>query len=219
MADTSKKKKKNYLFYDFVRVTAGIPGMIWLRPRILYENEAARHGLKGGVLLIANHSGFCDPIYLMVAIWKRRHHFVCIKDFFNGKLLSWLFSSFHCIPIDRENFSMDSLRMITEELKADHLVSMFPEGAIHSEGGNMAPFKSGMVLIAMQSKKPIVPVYVKKPRKFYNRLTVAVGEPVDVCALYGGRPSLSQIEEVSALLHEKEEKLREMCGDSNVKQS
>ena len=208
------KKKKNYFVYDFVRVTAALPGLLWLRPRILYENETARKGLKGGVLLIANHSNFCDPIYLMIALWKRRHHFVCIKDFFKGKFLSWLFSCFHCIPIDRQNFSMDSLRMITEELKADHLVSMFPEGYVHDSGdnGSMAPFKSGMVLIAMQSKKPIVPVYIKPPAKFFNRLTVAVGEPVDVCALYGGRPSLSQIEQVSVLLQQKEENLREMCG-------
>ena len=218
MADTPKKKK-NYLVYDFIRITAAIPGLIWLRPKLLYENEAARRGLKGGVLVIANHSGFCDPIYLMVSIWKRRHHFVCIKDFFKGKFMNWLFSSFHCIPIDRENFSMDSLRAITEELKADHLVSMFPEGYVHSEGGSVAPFKSGMVLIAMQSKKPIVPIYLKKPEKFYNRLTVAIGEPVDVCAMYGGRPSLNQIGEVSELLQAKEEKLREMCGVSITDQS
>ena len=217
MADN--KKKKNYLFYDFVRVTAALPGLLWLRPKIRYENDAARHGLKGGVLLIANHSNFADPVYLMVALWKRRHHFVCLKDFFNGKFRNWLFSSFHCIPIDRENFSMDSLRTITEELKADHLVSMFPEGYVHKESGSVAPFKSGMVLIAMQSKKPIVPVYMKPPKKFWNRLVLAVGEPVDVCAMYGGRPSLNQIGEVSVLLQEKEEKLRTMCGELTADKS
>lgn len=209
---SDKKKKKNYFVYDLVRITAALPGLLWLRPKKIYESEAARSGLKGGVLVIANHANFCDPIYLMISLWRRRHHFVCIKDFFNGKFLSWLFTQFHCIPIDRENFSMDSLRKITDELKDGNLVSMFPEGYVHSEGGSLAPFKSGMVLIAMQSKKPIVPVYMKKPEKFYNRLVLAIGEPVDVCALYGDRPSLSQIGEVSAILQEKEENLRKMCG-------
>lgn len=209
---SDKKKKRNYFVYDFVRVTAALPGLLWLRPKKIYENEAARNGLKGGVLVIANHANFCDPIYLMISLWKRRHHFVCIKDFFNGKFLSWLFTQFHCIPIDRENFTMDSLRKITDELKDGKLVSMFPEGYVHSDGGSLAPFKSGMVLIAMQSKKPIVPVYMKKPEKFYHRLVLAIGEPVDVCALYGDRPSLSQIGQVSAILQEKEENLRKMCG-------
>ena len=107
---------------------------------------------------------------------------------------------------------MDSLRRITQELKDGNLVSMFPEGYVHQGGGSLAPFKSGMVLIAMQSGKPIVPVYVKRPARWYNRLVVSVGEPVDVCKLYGGRPSLGQIDQTAALLQEKEEKLRRMCG-------
>ena len=210
MADEIKPVK-NYIFYDFVRITAAIPGLLVLRPKLVYENEAAKQKLRGGILLIANHAGFFDPVHLMLSIWTRRHHFVCIKDFFEGsRLKKWLFTQFHCIPIDRDNFSMASLRRITDELKAGHLVSMFPEGHVNSDG-SIAPFKSGMVLIAQQSGCPILPVYIKPPKHFYNRLIVGIGEPVDLMKLYGARPSLAQIEEAAVMLHEKETILKNIC--------
>ena len=33
-----------------------------------------------------NHDGFFDPIYLMFAIWYRRHRFICRKEFFDSCL-------------------------------------------------------------------------------------------------------------------------------------
>ena len=213
--DNEIRAPKNYIVYDFVRVTAA-PALILLRPKVLYENEAARKKPKGGVLLISNHAGFFDPIHLMLSIRSRRHHFVCIKDFFEGnRFKRWLFTQFHCIPIDRDNFSMSSLRRITDELKAGRLVSMFPEGHVVGEG-DIAPFKSGMVLMALQGNAPIMPVYIKPPQHFWNRLVVAVGEQVDVKAVYGPRPSLVQIDEAAEMLRKKEELLKDMCLPGEV---
>ena len=208
------KPVKNYVFYDFVRITA-LPGLLVFRPKLVYENEKAKEKLRGGALLIANHAGFWDPIYLMLSIRYRRHHFVCIKDFFEGnRLKRWLFRHFHCIPIDRENFSMNSLRRITDELKAGRLVDMFPEGHVNA-GENLAPFKSGMILLSLQSACPIVPVYIKPPANILHRLVVAVGEPVDVKALFGQKPSLAEIDEAAEMLREKEEKLHKLCVPDN----
>ena len=195
----------NYLVYDFVRATA-LPGLLWFRPRRLYADQEARKRIRGGAIVIANHMGHFDPVYLMMAIWYRRHHFVCTKEFFEGRFSSWLFSRFHCIPIDRDNFSMESLRRITDELRAGRLVSLFPEGRI-TASSDVAPFKSGMVLMAMKSETPIVPVYICPRKHWYSRLTVCIGRPLDVIAEMGGRPSLTKMNEVAALLEEKEREL------------
>ncbi len=71
----------------------------------------------------------------------------------------------------------------------------------------MLEFKSGMVLISMQSKRPIVPVYLKPRRHWYSRLKAVVGEPVDITSLSEGRPAFSKIQEVTALLKKREEEL------------
>ena len=194
--------------YDFVKVTAALPGLIWFRPKWVYENERARKRIRGGALLIANHYGFFDPIHLMMAVWYRRHRFICRKEFFESRA-AWLFRGFHCIPIDKENFSVDSFREITGQLSAGALVSMFPEGQVARQEG-IAAFKSGMVLMAIKGGAPIVPVYLKPRKHFYSRQVLAIGEPVDVRALCGPRPGMAQIESAAELLHRKEEALRAM---------
>ncbi|MBR4435769.1 MAG: 1-acyl-sn-glycerol-3-phosphate acyltransferase [Clostridia bacterium] len=209
--NSEKGRVKNYFWFDVARFTAAVPTLIWLRPKLVYENDTAKKGLKkGGALLIANHESFADPLYLMGGIWFRRHHFVCIRDLAEHNAFTrWAFRQFHCILIDRDNFSMDSMRIIESELKAGRIVSMFPEGRINVDNpAELAPFKSGMVLLALKGSSPIVPVYIKKPKRFYNRLVINIGEPVDVKALYGERPSLAQINEAAALLQEKEKALK-----------
>jgi 1-acyl-sn-glycerol-3-phosphate acyltransferase len=212
---SSKDKKPplfaaEYFFYDFVKLTAAIPGLLWFRPKVLYASEAAKKKVRGGALLISNHTAVFDPIYLQIAVWYRRHRFVCLKEFFEGRG-GWFFKSFLCIPIDRENFNLSSFREITDHLKRGELVSMFPEGRINDETEGVAAFKSGMVLMAVRSGVPILPVYIRKWEGFPRRLTMAVGEAIDITALCGGRPTMSQIEEISSLLHEKEDGLRELA--------
>lgn len=195
-----------YLVYDFVKLTAAIPGIILFRPKWIYESDLAKKRIRGGAVVISNHEGFFDPMYCMIAVWYRRHRFVCRKEFFETKW-KWLFKRFLCIPVDRDNFGINSLREIVSALKDGYLVSMFPEGHI-SAGGEMAKFKSGMVLMALQGRAPIVPLYVEKRKHFWNRLRFVIGEAVDVISLYGERPTFPQIEEAAALLKEKEEKLK-----------
>ena len=199
-----------YLFYDFVKVTAALPGLLWFRPKWIYETPAAKKRLRGGKLLIANHAGFFDPIYVMYAVWYRRHHFVCGKEFFAGKQRR-IFQAFQCIPVDRENFGMASLRQIADELRSGSVVSLFPEGHINNGSGQMAAFKSGMVLMALQGKAPIVPVYCRPKPHFYSRLRLVIGEPIDIIAQYGNRPSLSQIDKIVEDLQTKEEALKTLA--------
>ena len=206
-ANKAKPVSFRYLFYDFVKLTAALPGLIWLRPKWIFESPAARKRIRGGCVVIANHAGFLDPVYVMFAIWYRRHRFVCDKLFFQGKK-RWLFQGFRCIPVDRENFGMDSMRKITGELRGGSLVSIFPEGHISQEGeGGLASFKSGMVLMALQGKAPIVPVYCCQKPHVYSRLRIAIGEPINIMERYGSRPSLPQIERIVEDLRAKEEEL------------
>ena len=210
-----KKRKaifgKKFFIYDFIRLTGSLPGLIWYRPKWLFESKEAKRRVRGGAILISNHIGFADPIFCMYALWYRRQHFVCLKQLYDHKP-HWFFRNLLTIPIDRENFNMNSLRAIEDELKADSVVTIFPEGHINVDEG-LATFKSGMVLMALRGKAPIVPLYIKNRKHFWNRVVFAIGESVDVTALYGSRPTMAQIEEVTALLKDKEEKLRRLAGE------
>lgn len=214
--EKSKLFSFKYILYDFIRITAAIPGFIWFRPKIVYENEAAAKKIRGGALMIANHTGFYDPVYLMIGIWRRRHHFIAAKELFkSSKFSGFLFKyAFMCISIDRENFSLATFREITGRLKRGELLTMFPEGHIGRASDEMQSFKSGMVLMAAKSDKPIIPVYVKRKEKWYSRLVFAVGEPVNVKELLKKDSAGKQdMEAVTAYLYEKEKELEALVSE------
>lgn len=199
-------------FYDLIVFLTGLKGLLWFRTKVLFEN-GRKYRIKGGALVISNHIGFYDPIYIMFGIWYRRHHFVCMKEFFDRPFVGWFFRMCMCIPIDRDNMALDSFRKIVDILKAGKVVSMFPEGHVNLEEGHSQTFKSGMVLMALQSGVPIIPVALKKRKHFWNRLKIAVGEPIDIRTIAGGRPSLRQVDEIAQLLHDKEESIKKLLEE------
>lgn len=207
------KNKKHFLFspkyfiYDFIRITGAIPGLIWWRPKIIYENENAKQKLKGGVLVISNHLGFLDPVYLMYTFWYRRIHFITLKVLFDNKIKSFIFHQFQCIPIDRENFNMNTFHQIVGHLKNEEVVAMFPEGHINTQKERIQSFKAGMILMALQSGKPIVPVFIKKQKGFGERLVAVIGEKVQ---LQKDSMNMKVIENLTLDLYNREEKLREI---------
>ncbi len=213
----NKKKPFQYLVYDFVKVTAVPAGLLAFRSKILYEDEDAENRIRGGALLISNHIGFFDPVVLMFSIWYRRHHFVCLKSFFERPVAGWFFRRFHCIPVDRDNFGMDTLRTVVELLKDGKLVSMFPEGHLVAGSDKVDPFKSGMVLMAAMSKKPIVPVYIVPRKSIWHRQVTVIGHPLDVAAEYGSMPSLPDMEKIAQALYEQEERLSQIANERRKK--
>ena len=194
---------------DFVRITGGLPVLLILRPKKRFASEKAKQKLRGGALIIANHTDYVDPVYLMSAFWYRRHHFIASEEVMDSKAGGFL-RACGCIRIDRNNVTMNTLRKITDKLKQGEIVSMFPQGRISSGGDEGASFKSGMVLMAIRSGAPIVPVYIKPKKSFFSRLHVVVGERVSVTELYGERPTFAQIDAAAKLLYEREEQLKNL---------
>lgn len=210
----SKNKKppllspKNFV-QDFIRVTGALPTILWLRPKKRYSSAKAKERIRGGALIIANHTDFVDPVYLMMTFWYRRHHFICSEEIMDSKAGAFL-RACGCIRIDRKNVTMNTMREITDRLKQGEAVGMFPQGHISAEEENAA-FKSGMTLMAVRSGAPIVPVYIKPRKGFFDRLCVVIGERVSVTELYGERPTFQQIDEATKLVYEREKQLKALA--------
>ncbi len=205
-----KRKINNYLFYDFVKITAAIPGLLWFRTKKIYVSEKAKQKIRGGALLISNHSGDFDPILLMFSIWYRRHHFIATSDLFNTKVKRFFFEHFHCIEIDKQNVSMNTFREIVDHLQKDKIVSMFPEGHV-TRNEEVQKFKSGVVLMAVTAKKPIIPIYLKKRKNIWQRQRVVIGEPINPSEIFSKMPTLSEMEKIAEILREKEKELKEIA--------
>ena len=217
-----RKKKRNpfrFLGFDFIKLTGALNVLLWLRPKVLYENKAAKKNVRGGAVIVANHSGFTDVLALYCAFWYRRLYFIAIDDLFKKKISAFFFRSALCIPVTRDNFNMECYRAAVDVLDDGRLLGIFPEGAINWDRSSVNSFKSGAVLIALKGHAPIVPVYIVPPRKWYNRSIVVVGEPIDPAKICGSTPNLHAIDEVSMMLHEKELELKEIYTRWKTKKS
>ncbi|MBE6673619.1 MAG: hypothetical protein E7596_00770 [Ruminococcaceae bacterium] len=213
LKDKEKKKKQGNFLYDFVKVTGAIPAMLWLRPKILYVGKKQR--IKGGVLIAANHVTFTDPVALLCALWYRRLHSIATKDLYSSKLKKFFFNKMHCIMVDKENFNMGTFHQVCERLQQDKAVVVFPEGTVNKTGNAFLTFKSGAVLMAYKAKKPILPIYLHEPKKWYERRIIVVGEPIEINKSGALLPSMDEINQINQLLQEKEEELKAHC-DSYV---
>lgn len=202
-----KTKKRGYFLYNFVKIT-GSPTLLWMRPKVLSIGNTKPKNIKGGAIIVANHNSFCDPIFCLCVFWRRPLHFIATKDLYRTKIMNFFLRHVHCIQVDKENFSMACFHEVKEVLEEDKLVMIYPEGGINVESNELLSFKSGAILMAHKANKPIIPMYIVKGKKWYNRWHCVMGDPVDVRALCGQFPTLDKINQISDLLKEKEEELK-----------
>ena len=212
-ATTKSKKNKpvpvtNYFLFDFVKVTGAIPVLLVFRPKIIYVYGKKTADVKGGLLISSNHIGLYDPIILNCVFYKRRLHSLAMSELYSSPLRKWFFDRMHCIPVDRKNFTMRSLHQVNYYLAKEKAVAIFPEGQINPDRQtDVKAFKSGVILMALKNDKPILPVYIVKRKKWFNRQIVAVGRPFDVKEVCGNTPTVDQLNKASELLHEREVEL------------
>ncbi len=163
-------------FMDLSRIVCS-PLLLWFNLKRVYITDAAKKKLRGGAIIASNHLGFSDPFILGCTFWYRRMFFLAAEVVMKPGLISWLLKGVGCIKIDRNICDMDAIRKSADRLKDGHLLTVFPQGGI-DRNDDVTAIKSGIVLLAMQSKTPVVPVFIHKKTRFFDRNTVIIGEPI-----------------------------------------
>ncbi len=206
-----KKRKSNFLYY-FTKITAAIPVLIWLRPKIIYkgQNGKVKRPNVNGAIICSNHEGFTDPIMIICAFWKKILSFLATTDLYDTKLKSFFFSAMHCIPVDKQNFNIASMHAVMDDLKSGGTIVIFPEGRVKSEGEDeLCDFKGGAPLIAFLANAPIVPMYIAPKQKWFKRRVAVIGEPIPIREICSG-PSMQAVEVAGEKIREKVLELKEI---------
>jgi 1-acyl-sn-glycerol-3-phosphate acyltransferase len=135
---------------------------------------------SGGVLLVANHQSFLDPV--CIGCGRPRHfHYLARKTLFGHPLAGWILRRLNSVPIDQEGIGIEGIRNIIGRLESGNPVLVFPEGE-RTHDGRMAPLKAGIALLFKRVKVPIVPVGIAGA---YNgrAIAVAYGRPREAAEL------------------------------------
>ena len=160
-------------------------------------------------MVISNHPTWVDPIIIQLAFPFRRLNSLATKDLFDSQAKMRFFTLMHCIIVDKDNFSLSSFHEVVGRLEEGKLVVIFPEGRVSANGApELTAFKSGAVLMAHKAGVPILPMYIVKKKKWYQRQHIVMGMPLDIPKMLGKMPSMKALTEASDLLLNKELELK-----------
>ena len=178
------------------------------RIKKFFISNKAKEKIRGGAILVANHTCFFDPLILGCTVWYRPMFFLTAAVVMQNKLAAPFLKGMGCIEINRNICDMNAIRKAISVLSNGHLLTVFPQGGIDRED-NMETIKSGVVLMGLRAKVPIIPVYIHKKDKTYKRNCVVIGEPItDHLPKDGGMPAITDVEKNAAVILEKMTKCR-----------
>ena len=103
-----------------------------------------------------------------VACPHRALTFMAKVELFRNSILRFMLPRWGTYPIIRQTNDVRSVRILMQLLKRDEAVVLFPEGT-RSRTGEVGPFNSGFVRIAVRQRVPIVLAAIRNTEKALPR--------------------------------------------------
>jgi 1-acyl-sn-glycerol-3-phosphate acyltransferase len=156
--------------------------LYFCRGRVFGVNRVPR---TGGVLLLANHQSFMDPLLATLAL-PRECHYMARDTLFAHAWLKPIIEMYNAFPIKRDAADLRGMREALRRLTQGELVTAFPEGT-RSHDGTIGALRAGVVLLARRARVPMVPCVILGAYRAWPRgapfprptpTIVAYGEPL-----------------------------------------
>ena len=131
------------------------------------------------VVLCANHAHAIDPFLICLAL--PRHVPVRImakKELMETPLLGGFLGRLGAFGVDRGHSDLNAVKTAIKTVRDGAHLLVFPEGTRVKHEGEVQP-KGGVVMIAMRTGAPLLPVYVGKPNKLFHKTHIVFGEPYE----------------------------------------
>ena len=156
------------------------------RVRVAVRNRE-RLDTGSGKVLVSNHQSWFD-IFALSVLLKRRFGFVGKQELSRVPLLGTVWQRVGHIAIDRSNraAAIASMERAVAILRDGWTIVLFPEGT-RSRDGQVARFKKGAFVMAINSQVPLLPVSICGSGRVMRKgdwrvrqgeVRIAIGEPI-----------------------------------------
>jgi len=116
-----------------------------------------------GKIVVCNHVGWVDPLWMGYAILPRTLHQMAKKELFDNRLSAWFVRSGGGFPVDRSRTSAATIKHVVSLVEQGSLILIFPGGTRNRDN---AEAKRGAATIALRGKGQIVPAHYSGPDRF-----------------------------------------------------
>ncbi|MGA3065449.1 MAG: lysophospholipid acyltransferase family protein [Tepidisphaeraceae bacterium] len=151
---------------------------------------------RGGVLLVANHQSYLDPVLIGVRLPRQLSYMAKSELFENpraARLLRWL----HSFPVHQGTADVGAVRETIVRLRSGRALAIFPEGSRTSDG-QMLPMQRGVALVIRRAKVPVIPVAIFGAYEAWP-ITEPMFRPAHIRVWYGKPMELAQLPEPEIL--------------------
>jgi len=140
----------------------------------------------GGVLLVANHQSYLDPVLVAVHL-DRPVSFLAKSELFENPYFAWFIRSLHAFPVRQGEGDVGAVREMIRRLEEGNVLNVYPEGS-RTKTGEIAPLEKGVALVIRKAGVPVVPVAIdgsfaawpKGALMFHpHPVRVRYGKPID----------------------------------------
>ena len=199
------------IFQWFVRITGWIVQKICFRTKIYYEDKSVQsRRIKGNAIIVSNHTSVYDyAVYLFV--FYRILRYQMAEILYKRKGLKLFLRMMGGIYVNRNTHDLSFLDKSNEVLNKGGVVGVFPESRIPKpEEQKPLEFKQSVIVLALQSKAPIIPVATNGSYFKKKRARVIIGKPFNAFDYYN--VSLSEKENVANITNILRERIIELKG-------
>lgn len=150
---------------------------ILYNPKVYFEDDAVVEPLvEGPAIVVCNHTSHLDGPILNSTLKGPQIRSLAAKDRFEQKGFGFFLRHTGCIPIDRQNADTSWIHESLNVLRNNGIVAIYPEGR-HGTHRHQLPFHSGVSMLAVMARVPIVMVYMDGPHRIFRRTGMIVGKP------------------------------------------
>ena len=120
-------------------------------------SELSKIPMRGPLILVFNHINSLEVPLLHAHLQPRRTIGLAKIETWDSKIMGWVFDMWKAIPIRRGEADLEAVRRCLAVLKAGGILGVAPEGT-RSYDGKLLDARPGVVLIALHSGAPILPI-------------------------------------------------------------
>lgn len=192
------------MLYQIAKILFWIPLQI-LHPAIIFGRKNMP---KGKAIVAINHRSNWDYVMFGLNTW-RKNVVMAKKELFKNKAYGAILKNFGGVPIDRDKNDVNAIKICMKALKENKHLVIFPEGTrLKNESEILGDIKSGLAMIAIKTKTPIVPVWINKKARLFRLCKLYIGTPYELSEFYDQKLDEETLERANAVVREKFLELR-----------